>query len=64
MRTSMRYAETATFDPTTLAQLSASGYTVKIGRSGTEANAVGIPADGVRMGAHDPESPAGAALAY
>jgi gamma-glutamyltranspeptidase/glutathione hydrolase len=58
------YAETATFDPTTLAQLSASGYTVKIGRSGTDANAVGILANGVRMGAHDPDSPTGAALAY
>ncbi len=58
------YAQPDTFDPATLDRLRASGYTVKVGPSGSDANAIGIQANGVRMAAHDPERPTGAALAY
>jgi gamma-glutamyltranspeptidase/glutathione hydrolase len=58
------YAESETFDQTTLLRLRASGYTVRVGPSGSDANAVGIQSSGVRMGAHDPDSATGAALAY
>jgi gamma-glutamyltranspeptidase/glutathione hydrolase len=58
------FAEPDTFDAATLARLAAAGYAVQTGRAGSEANAVGIAADGTRVGAHDPRGLPGSAAAY
>jgi gamma-glutamyltranspeptidase/glutathione hydrolase len=58
------YAQSATFDAATLAQLTAAGYTVKIRPSWSIANAISIRPDGTRVAAHDPDTPTGSALAY
>jgi gamma-glutamyltranspeptidase/glutathione hydrolase len=58
------YAQPDTFDDATLARLRAAGYRVELGRAGSAANAVAVNADGVRLGAHDPRVPTGAALAF
>jgi gamma-glutamyltranspeptidase/glutathione hydrolase len=60
----MLYAEPETFDPATRARLRAAGYRLEFGWAESEANAVGVDADGTRVGVHDPRGDAGSAAAF
>ena len=58
------YAEPETFAPAVSAQLASMGYTLKLGRAGSDANAVAIATDGTRTAAHDPRNVTGRAVAF
>ena len=58
------YAEPDAFGAETLLRLREAGYAVEFGAAESAANAVATRPDGTRVGAHDPRTATGSALAY